>query len=79
MLGNGQQIRGGWQLGSKRTEESSDDFPGLDVEEPEENAVELVLGVEIITLADLGVRGMSCALIAAVADGQGMTNSSGRK
>jgi hypothetical protein len=77
MLGNGQQIRGGWQLGSKRTEGSSDDFAGLDIEE--EHAVELVLGVEIITLADLGVRGMSCALIAAVVDGQGTTNSSGRK
>ena len=64
-------------MGSKHTDGPSDDFVGLDVED--ENAVEQVLGVEIITLADLGVRGMSFSPLAAVPDEEGMTNFSGRK
>jgi hypothetical protein len=50
----------------------------LDAED--EDAVEWeVLGVETTTLADLGVRGMSCARMAAVPDEEGMMNFSGRK
>ena len=50
---------------------------GLDVED--EDAVVRVLGVEITTLVDLGVCGMSCTPMAVVADEQGMMNFSGRK
>jgi hypothetical protein len=64
-------------LRPKRTDGSSGDFVGLDVED--ENAVEQVLGVENITLADLGVRGMSFSPLAAAPDEEGMTNFSGRK
>jgi len=67
---------GSWNR--KHTEGSSDDLTELDVED--EDVVEwVVLGVETITFADLGVRGMSCTLIAVVPDEGGIMNFSGRK
>lgn len=53
---------------------------GLDV--ADEDVVEYTLGVEaheVITFVDFGVCGVSCTSIALAADGEGMTNCSGRK
>ena len=66
------------QLDRKHTEGSLDELTELDAEDSD--VVEwVVLGVEMITLADLGVRGISCALIAVVPDEEGTTNFSGMK
>jgi hypothetical protein len=66
------------QLDRKHTEGPSDELTELDAED--EDVVEwVVLGVEMITLADLGVRGMSCALTAVVPVEEGMINFSGMK
>jgi hypothetical protein len=62
----------------RRTEGSAVDFAGLDVVE-DEYVVERVLGAEIITFEDLGVRGTSDSPIATESDEQGITNFSGRK
>jgi len=74
---SGRGGEGSWNR--KHTEGSSDDdLAELDAED--EDVVEwVVLGVETITFADLGVRGMSCAPIAVVLDDEGMMNFSGRK
>jgi len=67
---------GSWNR--KHTEGSSDDLAELDAED--EDVVEwVVLGVETITFADLGVRGTSCTSIAVVPDEGGIINFSGRK